>query len=119
LPGHSTRFDRDESGSSTDLVWSRSKNQLLLHLAYANVANTSAVWTDQSFIDKIDITFPAVHLDRIRNQLYVVGARGIKRNLGHLEHGIFGDRVILDAHLEVSAHRQNGVIAAAIETSRS
>jgi hypothetical protein len=112
-------YNRSGDKLSQYLEWSRSKEQLVLHVAYANVGNTSAVWRNQSYADTFELSFPAVHLDSANNRLYVAARHGHTSTIGHLEPGVFGDRVVLEHHLELSAHRQNGVIKAAINSAGS
>ena len=59
--------------------------------------------------------FPTVHLDRSKNRLYVVSSHGHESTIGHLESGVLGNRVVLEHHVELSAHRHNGVIRASIK----
>ena len=109
-------FNRSGEKLSQYLEWSCPKEQLVLHVALANVGNTPAVWRNQSYIDSFALTFPMVRLNRSQNRLYVAH-HGHESDIGHLEPGVFGDRVVLDNRLELSAHRENGVIKAAISPS--
>jgi hypothetical protein len=95
------------------LEWSHTKHQLVLHVAYANVANTPAVWSEQSFIDTFHLSFPTVRLDKNKT-LYAKAQHNELITVGHIEPSIFGDRVILSKGLEVSAHRRNGVVNGSI-----
>jgi hypothetical protein len=96
------------------LEWNQAEDQLVLHVAYANVGNTSAVWRDQYDIDTFKLAFPNVHLDSTNNRLYVVTRHGHEDSIGHLEPGVLGTRVVLNPDLELSAHRQHGVVNASI-----
>jgi len=100
---------------SQKLTWSDSKEQLRLHVAYSQVASP-AVWRDQTLIDTFELSFPSIHLNRITNRLYFIGANGREIDVGHLAPGPFGTRVVLDDNVELSAHRHDGVIRAAIES---
>ncbi len=97
------------------LEWSPAQGQLILHVAYANVGDTTAAWSDQYYLDSFQLAFPSVHLDSSRNRLYVVTGHGHQSEIGHLEPGVMGDRVVLDDHYQLSAHRRNGVVEAAIK----
>ena len=109
-------YNRTGDKLSQYLEWSRSKDHLVLHVAYANVSDTSSVWREQSYVDSFDLSFPTVRLDRSANRLYVVASHGHESTIGHLESGAFGNRVVLEHHLELSAHRHNGVIRASINS---
>ncbi len=109
-------YNRSGEKLSQYLEWICSKEQLVLHVAYANVGNTSAVWRNQSYVDAYELSFPTVRLDRSNNRLYVVSKHGHESSIGHVESGAFGHRVVLDRRVELSAHRQNGVIKAAINS---
>jgi hypothetical protein len=112
-------YNRTGDKLSQYLEWSRTKGQLVLHVAYANVSDTAAVWSDQSYIDTFELSFPTVHLDSLKNRLYVVADQGREINIGHLESSVFGTRVALNPDLEFSAHRRNGVVQAAIKPVNS
>jgi hypothetical protein len=99
------------------LDWSNAKNQLVLHLAY-NLGNSTSYERDQTWIDNFELSFPNVHLNRSNNRLYFVGEHGREITIGHLEPGIAGTRVVLD-NAELSAHRRNGVVEAAIKSVSS
>ena len=106
-------YNRTGDKLSQYLEWNQAKDQLVAHVAYANVGNTPAVWRDQSYIDTFKLAFPTVHLDSSRNRLYVAD-RGHRNNIGHLEPGVFGIRVVLNSNLELFAHRRDGVVNASI-----
>lgn len=114
-PDHpSVWYNRAGEKASEELRWRNSKDVLNLDVAYYNIANTSVTWNDQLYMDRFELTFPTVHLDRATNQLYFTDDHQQKIIIGHVDSGMLGTRVILNKNVEVSAHRQNGVINAAI-----
>jgi hypothetical protein len=113
-------YNRAGDKLSQYLEWSRTKGQLVLHVAYADVSDADFSWRDQSYIDTFELSFPTVHLDSSKNRLYVVADHDREINIGHLESGVFRTRVALNPDLEFSAHRQNEVVNGSIRSvSRS
>jgi len=109
-------YNRSGDKLSEELRWSNSKQQLMLRVAYANVDSTVSAWRDQTLVDTFVLSFPTVRLDRSTSRLYFIDDHGREINIGHLESGLFGNRVVLDDNVELSAHRRNGVITAAIRS---
>ncbi len=106
-------YNRAGEKLSETLSWSTSKQELFLTVAYSNIAATSFVWRDQTYVDSFNLSFPSVRLDRSDNRLYI-REKGNRIGIGRLEPGLFGSRVILDEEVSVSAQRRNGYVEAAI-----
>lgn len=87
----------------------------MLHVAYKRGESTSFP-SDQTLIDAFELSFPTVHMDWSKNRLYAVDDRNQEVSIGHLESGVLGTRVILNDNVKLSAHRQNGVVEAAIKS---
>jgi hypothetical protein len=97
------------------LDWSHSKGHLVLHVAY-NRGESTSYERDQTLVDSFELSFPTVQMDWSKNRLYIVSGRGSEVTIGHLDSGVLGTRVVLDNHFELSAHRRNGVVQAAIKS---
>jgi hypothetical protein len=97
------------------LEWNREEDQLVLHLAYADISQIAE--RNQSDIDTFDLSFPTVRLDSTGNSLYVLLDGNHKTTIGHLKAGIFGERVVLNNDFQLSAHRHDGIVRAAIISS--
>jgi hypothetical protein len=110
-------YNRAGDKLSQYLDWSNSKDQLVLHVAY-NLGNSTSYERDQTWIDTFELSFPSVHLDRSKNRLYFIADHDREITIGHLESGVVGTRVVLE-NAELSAHRRNGVVQAAIKSVSS
>ena len=110
-------YNRSGDKVTQYLRWSDSKQALVAHVAYNELPSDSASWREQDRVDRFELSFPMVRLDRSTNELYVVGRRGYKITIGHIETGPFGTRVALANDLELSAHRVNGFLHAEIHST--
>jgi hypothetical protein len=108
-------YNRTGDKLSQYLDWSHSKGQLVLHVAY-NKGDSTSYQRDQTLIDSFELSFPTVHMDWSKNRLYVVADHGREITIGHVDTGGLESRVILEDNLELSAHRRNGVVQAAIKS---
>ncbi|HEY0257828.1 MAG TPA: hypothetical protein VGC39_10325 [Candidatus Methylacidiphilales bacterium] len=97
---------------SQDLNWDRTRQMLVLNLAYDRVEFTPQ--NDQTYYDTFRLFFPTIHLNGSNNRLYFQADDGRHIEIGRIESGIFGNRAVLDDNYQLSAHRRDGRIEAKI-----
>jgi hypothetical protein len=95
------------------LSWNARRQSLDLEITYT-LQGEWPLHDDPDLYNRFTVHFPAVHLDPATRQLYFASSPGRRTFIGTVQPSFFGRRVVLDRNVEVSAHRRNGVIDAAI-----
>jgi len=105
-------YNRAGDKVSQHLDWDREKREVVLYVAYNTVEFMPLA--DQTYYNTFRLSFPMVRWDESTNRLYFIDRHGRRIDIGHVEPGIMGDRVVLNDDVRLSAQRSNGVIHAAI-----
>ncbi len=98
---------------SQSLRWDRKSQILYLDVTYS----INGEWPnmeDSDLYKTLSVSFPQVKADRSRNLLYVRSNNGRNIPLARVGSSFFGPRTSLLHNVEISAHRQNGVLDAAL-----
>ncbi len=95
--------------------WNADAGALEAHVTYgAPSADTN--WWNPVYSDSFKVKFPKVHLDAREGRLYLLDSHKHQVTIGHLQPGVFGDRVELEKNVDLSTHRHNGHLDAALVT---
>ncbi len=95
------------------LRWDERHQVLCLDITYT-LQGEWPVRQDPDLSNRFTVRFPVVRFDPASRQLYFASSPGRRTFIGSVQSSFFGPRVALDRNVEVSAHRRNGVIDAAI-----
>lgn len=95
--------------------WNADADALEAHVVYGTPSYTDS-W-NPALYDHFQARFPNVHLNAAEGRLYVVGPHHSEVTIGHLQPGVFGNRVELEKNVDLSMHRHNGHLDAALVTA--
>jgi len=92
------------------LRWSDKDRTLYLAVTYSLAPYTDG--DDPTQYTTFWLKFPSVRLDDARGRFYHVAQDGSKVDIGRRVSGPFGDRVVLNKNVHLSAHRKNDELKA-------
>jgi len=96
--------------------WNADANALEGHVTYGTPSYAANWWNPVDY-DSFKVRFPAVRLDSREGRLYLLDAHKHQVTIGHLQPGVFGQRVELEKNVDLDLHRHNGHLVAALVTT--
>jgi hypothetical protein len=93
--------------------WNEDLGALEGHVTYGT-PSYAANWWNPVYYDSFKVKFPGVRLDAKEGRLYVLDAHKHQVTIGHLQPGVFGDRVELEKNVDLDMQRHNGHLDAAL-----
>ncbi len=93
--------------------WNADAGALEGHVTYGT-PSLDANWWNPAYYDSFKVHFPNVRLDAQEGRLYVIDSRKHQVTIGHMQPGVFGQRVELERNVDLSMHRHDGRLDAAL-----
>jgi hypothetical protein len=111
-PRHPRTFDVEANDKlSQELRWNPTTQSLSAVVTYSYVSGGGDDELDPANYRVLELPFPNVHVDE-KSNLFALNDHKERVSLGHLESGIFGDKVVLNNNVRLSAHRHENELAA-------
>ena len=92
--------------------WNSALGKLEGHVSFGDLASSD--WANPMLYESFKVTFPGVHLNAREGRLYLLDRHKRQLTIGHLEPGVYGSRVELEPNVDLSTHRHNGHLDAAL-----
>ena len=95
--------------------WNADAGALEGHVTYGTASYTGS-WWNPAYYDSFKVQFPNVRLNTQEGRLYLLDSRKREVTIGYLQPGVFGQRVELEKNVDLSMHRHDGHLDAALVT---
>ena len=106
-PRHPRTFDVSGNDKlSQELRWNTETQTLSAFVTYSLVSGGGDADLDPANYRVLELPFPSIKLDKNDN-FFVLDSRNRKLGIGRLGSGIFGNKVILNKNVQLSAHRRD------------
>jgi hypothetical protein len=109
-------YNRTGDKVGQELAWNRAKQLLILYVSYGNQPVIEQ--RNPLSYDSFQLTFPRVHLDPSTAVLYSTDEKGRRTDIGRLNPGMFGTKVILNPGIDVIVHRGKSFLSAALQSGQ-
>jgi hypothetical protein len=94
--------------------WNANTDALEGHVSYGTPSYSSDWTWNPAYSDSFKVRFPAVHLDSREGRLYLLDSHKHQVTIGHLQPGVFGQRVELEKNVDLDMRRHDGHLDAAL-----